>query len=130
MTAYNLFIKDIIPEINETTESLLLFYLAEYYYINRDFELLHIYYKLLAERPDHYSQYLAGIFMEIYGNKDYMIKHYLNSISQGNKEAMMDLACHYYMNKQIVEAKKYLLMAIEKGNTEAKGLYEDMFGKN
>jgi len=129
---YNLFIKDVIFEPNNTND---LYFLGMYYqYINKNYELMKKYYLQAIDKGNSVSMTGLGLhYMSIEVNNDIANKYFLMAIDKGNLNAMVCLGYKYSVEKKYDLMKKYYLMAIDKGNTNAMnnlGYYYQFVEKN
>ena len=95
-----------------------------YYYNNKNYLLMKLYFVLAIEYGCMESAYnLAFYYQEVEKKYHYMKAYYEFAITKGDIYAMYKLAYHYYVReKNVILMKKYFNMAISFGDTNS--MYE------
>lgn len=114
---YELFKNNILPQENENT--IILCYTGTYYYINKDYKNMKIYYLKSMKFGSIEAVFNLGYYYSEIKKYDKMINFYIIACNHKNVSAYLALGHYYYTIGEYSKMEKCYLGAIHLGNTSA-----------
>src|SRR5665647_3245937 len=74
---YDMYVNDIIPNVDSTSDDMLLFYVGQYYRGKKDTDKMMQYLSLAVDKCNSYAMNVLGLHFELLNDIENMMKYYM-----------------------------------------------------